>query len=689
MLPLSVLKRSSYLRRAATENSGRSSPRLWAVRQLNPNEQLCRRQLSTLSFRLQSSALFSVSSIRQPFVTLHGRTFSLRTSYLSIDPNKWARFKVDFKIALRYAAYFYAFLILLSLMEFGAIDERLNRLFPTPPEWGWFLRHQMRKTRGDEVFHNANIGIPNWPKLGMEYRNIINQLEEHRNPYDIRKMPMEEKVRLERAGVALDGFDFDGIDVSKKSVPWREGYYTALMGAARAAEFLDDLVADVTRREIFSKDRVIGPSNPRPTPQPYGASKAPLEGNCADAFLSPKVFYNKIMATDGFNARQRLEATLAWANWLAARGQDEEAEDKYDWALDIAMGDLPQGINNIVDMRTGCINADATYITEGVITATTALATFHAQRQNFVTALPIFASILRAYRSLPPPSDAPLLTSGTPAQDESAWSLVWSTIVSVLSDPPYPDPPPSISVPLVSTPRQTCSEAAIMSNLGEIMFASSKSSTASFFPGPTALIANAFHFSNTSSQHIVTPGELSGLSWTTLAVDQSEATIDILVDRPPRWKTQTEIQDLKEYCAECLTMATENWRSMARMLEDREFDRDMEEQKSLRARRENAERTWGEWAWSLFASPRAPDVQEKLQDRSETADPGLSPSRAARHSAASTEGTILEVPKAPSQGRWAQEARKAERRCVDVRKKMREERIVKKEMAEKGLWGFG
>ena len=593
------------------------------------------------------------------------------------------------RLALIYAAYFHAFLFLITIMVMGAKDERFNRLFPTPAEWGWHLRFQMRKTRGDEVFYDTNAGIPNWPDIGMRYRNIVNRLEKHNNSIDTTNMPMKEKVRLEKAGVVLDGFNFDGIDVSEKSVPWREGYYIALMGAARAAEFLEGLVADVTRRQIFSKDRVIGPSNPYPTPQPYGAIEAPLEENCADAFLSPKIFYNKIMATEGFNARQRLEASLAWANWLAATGHDEEAEDKYDWALDIAMGDLPQGINNVVDTRTGCINADATYITEGIITATTALATFHAQRQNFSTALPIFASIIRAYRSLPPPSDAPIPIYNKPAQDESAWSLVWSFIVSALSEPAYPDPPPSISVPLISTPKQTCAEAAVMSNLGEIMFASSESSPASSLPSATASLLHTLSSSITPSQPTATTAELSGLSWTSSAVDQTEATIDVLINSPPRWKPQAEIQELKEYCAECLMMAIENWKSMVSMLEEREFDREVEEKKGRQARRENANRGWGEWTGS-FASPKATDaLQNKHRAGSGTADAELSSVQAARTSAANAQGTILEQPKTSSQGPWAQEARKVERRFLEVRKKMREERIVRKDMAERGLWGFG
>ena len=573
-------------------------------------------------------------------------------------------------------------------MQFGARDERYNRLFPTPPEWGWGLRHQMRKTRGEETFFDTKTGLPNWPELGMRYRAIVNRLERNFKPVDTSKLSMEEKIRLEKEGVPLDGFNFNGVNVSKMSIPWREGYYNALMGAARAAEFLEGLVADVTRREIFSADRVIGPSNPHPKPQPYGAIEAPLEENCAPAFLSPMIFYRKILATEGLSARQRLEASLAWANWLSATGQDEEAEDKYDWALDIAMGDLPEGANNVVDTRTGCINEGATHITEGIITATTALATFHAQQQNFSIALPIFASILRAYRSLPPPS-TPSIPTYVEAQPESTWSMLWSTLVSALSEPAYPDPPPSISAPLASSPKQTCSEAAVMTNLGELMFASSKSVSPSP-PSSTSSIIRAFSSSKTPSPPIATPAELSGLSWTSSAVDQAEATIDDLVKRPPRWKTQEEIQDVKEYCAECLTMAVENWKRMVSILEEREFDEEMKEKEKAQVHEEASEKGWGEWMWSFLVTSKDPATQQQRSKASPaTADADLSLVQAGMSGGTEGQGTDLVLQQTPSQGPWAQEARNVEQRFLEVRKRIREERIARKSMLEKGLWGLG
>ena len=546
----------------------------------------------------------------------------------------------------------------------------------------------MRKTRGEETFFDTKTGLPNWPELGMRYRAIVNRLERNFKPVDTSKLSMEEKIRLEKEGVPLDGFNFNGVNVSKMSIPWREGYYNALMGAARAAEFLEGLVADVTRREIFSADRVIGPSNPHPKPQPYGAIEAPLEENCAPAFLSPMIFYRKILATEGLSARQRLEASLAWANWLSATGQDEEAEDKYDWALDIAMGDLPEGANNVVDTRTGCINEGATHITEGIITATTALATFHAQQQNFSIALPIFASILRAYRSLPPPS-TPSIPTYVEAQPESTWSMLWSTLVSALSEPAYPDPPPSISAPLASSPKQTCSEAAVMTNLGELMFASSKSVSPSP-PSSTSSIIRAFSSSKTPSPPIATPAELSGLSWTSSAVDQAEATIDDLVKRPPRWKTQEEIQDVKEYCAECLTMAVENWKRMVSILEEREFDEEMKEKEKAQVHEEASEKGWGEWMWSFLVTSKDPATQQQRSKASPaTADADLSLVQAGMSGGTEGQGTDLVLQQTPSQGPWAQEARNVEQRFLEVRKRIREERIARKSMLEKGLWGLG
>ena len=581
-------------------------------------------------------------------------------------------------------------------MHFGATDERYNRLFPTPPEWPFLLRFHMRKTRVEETFYDTNKGIPEWGVLGMRYRFIVNGLEENIKSIDTKNMPMDVKIRLEKAGVPFDLFNFKGVDVSNKSVPWRDGYYTALMGAARAAEFLDGFVADVTRRQVFTREYVIGPSNPHPKPLPYGAIEAPLEENCADAFLSPKIFYGKIMETQGFNARQRMEASLAWANWLSTIGHSEEAEDKYDWALDIAMGDLPEGVDNVVDTRTGCINEGATHITEGIITATTALATFHAQQQNFSTALPIFASILRAYRTLPPPSDSrpnfPIPNRLDASQPESTWSLIWSTIVSVLSAPAYPDPPPSISTPLIGSPKQTCSEAAVMTNLGEIMFASSKSSTSSPQPSATSSILRAFSSSKTPPHPIATPVEASGLSWTSSAVDQAEATVDDLIDHPPRWKTREEVQESKEYCAECLMLAIENWKRMASILEDREFDEEVKAKQKAQARKETAEKSWGDWLRSSLFSSSVPDtLQEESKSDPETVDAEVNRVQASESGVAEAKDTILEQQKQKisSQGPWAQEARKVELRFLEIRKKIREEHLARKDPTQKGLWGWG
>ena len=136
-------------------------------------------------------------------------------------------------------------------------------------------------------------------------------------------------------------------DVSAKSEAWKEGYYGCLMGGARAAENLEGWVRDTTRNIAFPGEMMIGPSNPRPKPVPYGAYSAPFEENCVEAFESPETFYRKILETKGFNTRQRLDTAIAYADWLDFKGLPVKAKAIYDFALNEAVAALPPGVDLI------------------------------------------------------------------------------------------------------------------------------------------------------------------------------------------------------------------------------------------------------------------------------------------------------------------------------------------------------
>jgi len=421
-------------------------------------------------------------------------------------------------LASKWTAYGWAGIALLFVIGFGIREERLERKFPSPREWTWKSRTTWRSAKGQELAGASEEGMTDWAIAGGNYRHLIGRLED----------PSKDGVGLkeiDEGGILVAGVGKTGLDISGKSEPWRRGYYEALMGAARAAEHLDGWLSDNTRGISFPSEVVIGPSNPRPKPVPVGASSAPLEENCSPAFEAPETFYMKILTTAGFSTRQRLDAALAYADWLDFKGLPESAEEMYDWGLDIAMGSLPTGVDNVVDTKTGVINVDkASSVTSNILLATTSLAIHHARNANLSTALPILLSVLRARRSLPD-SPPPILRFSTTGEDDvqpSLFSTITSLLRSLIVTPPYPPEPPSGNESPKRDAKEICEEAGIMANVGEILFASSPSSRD------------------------------DGLGWTREAVDTAETTFA---------DPNTDLEGRKR-CQECLDVGMDNWRKM-------------------------------------------------------------------------------------------------------------------------------
>jgi hypothetical protein len=300
------------------------------------------------------------------------------------------------------------------------------------------------------------------------------------------------------------------------------------MGAARTAEHLDGYVKDRTRSTVFPREMMIGPSNPRPRPKPHGWRDPPKEENCDPAYENPQVFYMRILTTKGFNTRQRLDAALAYADWLDFKVLTETAESMYDWALDIAAGALPLGSNNVVDMKTGVINhATGARPSENLLKASTALGVHHAAKGNVQAALPIFLSLLKARKDLPPsPLSREVPKKWTKPENEN---VIWESLRGImdwLSEVPYPAEPTSGDEPPFHTLKEACEEVGLMTYIGEILYA-------------------------TSSQE-------KGLSWTRDAVDAAEAVM---------WMMEEENKDEgRERCQECLEIGLSNWKKMVRSM---------------------------------------------------------------------------------------------------------------------------
>ena len=465
----------------------------------------------------------------------------------------------------KYTVYGWTGLVLIAAMVFGFQSEVAERRFPSPSEWTFRTRTSYRSAKTAENPDSSGTGLVDWSNVGQTYRQLIERLEDPNiDGQGLRPILQDD------GDIYIVGLGKTGLDLSSKSEPWRRGYYTCLMGAAKAAENRDGWVRDTTRNFVFPAEVVIGPSNPRPKPVPYGAQPAPLEENCVPVFEPAETFYMKILTTHGFNSRQRLDAALAFADWLDFKGLPATAEDMYDWGLDIAMGSLPEGINDVIDIKTGIISNKATHVSSNVLLATTSLAAHHARNNNLTAALPIFLSVLRARRKLP--GSRSHLTLEPKLQEPSSLSTILSVFKSLLITPPYPPAPSTGDEIPVRTVAAMCEEAGVMSHIGEILFASSstsmfpKTGSAKSKKAQAPLIATADEIQN----------QQAGLSWTREAVDLAEATLVSAADDV----------EARNKCSECLTVGMDNWSMMvAKILKDERRVTPATEQKT------------GSWFW--------------------------------------------------------------------------------------------
>jgi hypothetical protein len=405
----------------------------------------------------------------------------------------------------------------------GIYQTYLEKKYPTPHEWSFSSRWELRTAmaRELEAFSRIDGLIVDWARVGTCYKALLERLEDP-------QIDGQNLVEQDEGGILVEGIGRTGFDISSRSEPWRRGYYQALMGAAKTAEHLDGYVRDRTRRRVFPREMMIGPSNPRPRPKPHGSADPPKEEDCESAFESPQVFYMRILTTRGFSTRQRLDAALAYADWLDFKGLTGTAESMYDWGLDIAAGALPMGANNLVDMKTGVINDNVgAPASENLLRASTALGVHHAAHGNVQAALPIFLSLLKARKELPPvPLGVESSRAARKPKIENMALMYLHSVKDWLAEVPYPESPSSGDEPPFHTLKEACEEVGLMTYIGEILYA-------------------------TSSKE-------KGLSWTRDAVDAAEAVM---------WMMKEEDkEDGRERCQECLETGLSNWKKMARSM---------------------------------------------------------------------------------------------------------------------------
>ena len=510
------------------------------------------------------------------------------TRYLTTEKRK--KWKDNFKLFVKFYILLAAIRYCLWVFTIGREQSKWERQHPEPPDYSWLSKWWYRTARG-KANPDDNALVP-WLEVGDTLKKLIARLEDPE---------IDGHGVIPRLGegeeLYVEGIGKTGLDVTAKSETWRRGYYEALMGAAVAGEHLDTWVRDRTRNTAFPPDVVIGPSNPRPKPVTYRSKEAPKEEDCEPAFDEPQIYYMRIITTEGFSSRQRLNAALAYADFLQYKGLLSSASDMYDWALDIAVLNAPK---DVIDRKSGIITDGATGITENVILAASALAMHKAQTGDLPGALPIYLSVLRARRSLPP-ADPTVFTKSTPFRKPSTtW---YGKINDYFLPPPYPEAPPTGDEPATHTPTASCSEAATMAHIGEILYASSSDTSAT----------------SHNSSPITTKSQEAGLAWTRDAFDLAESTVQSMSHTEPglsvtggpnanRIHLQDPVaeEEAKTRCVECLAMAIGNWKAMLRPL------REMERERKDQPVEQKHKSSWN-WLWSSSSTTELVDESSKWE----------------------------------------------------------------------------
>ena len=384
--------------------------------------------------------------------------------------------------------------------------------------------------------------IIDWPKVGSHLKECLGRLEDPK--YDGSGLVPAGGEEGDIAGVGKAGYE-----VSAKSYPWKEGYFEVLMNSAIAAEHLDTMVLDQRRGKVFPREVVVGLSNPDPRPTPVYMDSAPREEDCVSFYDPPEYYYMRILTTQGFGTRQKLEAAEGYANWLEFKGLNESAEEMYKWGIDIAKAALPtdaaSSVHSVIDPQTHVLKTsdenNASAVTPNLLRATTALATHHARTGNTALALPIFLSVLRARREAPisPASFDPHTGPPGPSTDIGA---AFAMVRGWLSSPAFPPEPPSGDTRLVrQSEKPGCDEGELMVYIGEILFASAGDA-------------------GRGKQ------QTEGVGWTRQGVLVAEANLRGKKDS----EHQTNAMGGDRKCKECLITGVRNWETMLRRLSSQE-----------------------------------------------------------------------------------------------------------------------
>jgi hypothetical protein len=496
-----------------------------------------------------SQRSFSSPRPQIPFLS-SSLTSSPRILARLIYTEKTGNFRRAIRDIGKWTAVVVIFTGLLSVIQLGFDHEILERTKPTPKEWSWITRLMLRRAHFFE--EPGPSSTVDWGSAGEAYHSLLARLEDT----DGDGVGLRPQLG-DGEHIFVEGIGKTGYDISGKSERWRAGYHDALMGAARVAENLEYFVRDKTRNLVFPRHTMKGPSNPELKHVGPGKPSAPREEDCEAAFDPPHKYYMKIITTHGFSARQRLNAALAYAEYLRSKGLYDSAGNMYDWAFDIALAGLGSTTSAPVDRSTGVLDSDTSKITSNILLTATSLGVHYAQMGNLQAALPVFLSVLRVQQNLPPspithPAQSPLPTDRL------------GVMMTLFSRHPDPPAEPSGDEPATATPATACASSGTMLYIGEVLYASSGS----------------------NPDDAVEPSSVQrvGINWTRQALDLAESNIRKIGDAKKTMKQERLLPDLdlpsqavanggllmdplrvaeaKKRCSECLIAGLENWRIM-------------------------------------------------------------------------------------------------------------------------------
>ncbi|PHH79821.1 hypothetical protein CDD80_3682 [Ophiocordyceps camponoti-rufipedis] len=425
-------------------------------------------------------------------------------------------FRKEAKLMVRYTLSIWGCGMAVIFIMWAIEQEKRERRHPTPREWRWSTRQSL--------LYAHHCAGSDWPDALKAARRVVSRLE---NPdydgQDIVKLAGKPNPTLADPDLTLE--DADELlprDISAKTEEWQRGYFDAIMLAAKAAEHVDGWLYDRLLKVTVPPECVFGPSNPRPRPIRSGASGVPRAEDCQLAYPSAESWYMKMLATEGFTQRQRVDATLAYASFMQFKDQVEQAEALYDLALAEATHKI-EPARLPYDTKTLVLKNEGEPPSDNMLEVLTAIANFKARKGQLSSALPMYVSLLQARRRLsntPPPP-----TSSRPPP-----SFV-DQVTGFFKQPPYPQSPGDGTRPPWRNTLERCQEAALHLYIGEILFATSS--------------------------------RTNGLAWTRDAVDIAEEQL--------RDGSLAKMEkEAKQRCRECLATSLNNWSAMAAQLAEAE-----------------------------------------------------------------------------------------------------------------------